>query len=191
MNIFFNKKSGYTKSPCVLCLWDSRNHEHFSTQKQYPTQNEIVLHRSKTSGSNILGCGQKKFHSYLTQILNKITSTSTKHFIGKRIPEILYVENSRILYMVNLKLIFRWTSGTEAVKGSRSACQAFNNVAYNSLGKRKSSNYMKFVRFFLTAIFYLNNIEHQDGLGGVSQRCESKISRLVGPSQWRHACFIY
>ena len=47
VNILLGQQSGYTKYPCFLCMWDSRDRQSHYTKKRWPPREELVPCRPK------------------------------------------------------------------------------------------------------------------------------------------------
>lgn len=42
VNFLLGQQSGFTKYPCFICLWDSRDREHHWDQKEWPLRKELI-----------------------------------------------------------------------------------------------------------------------------------------------------
>ncbi|KAK5650493.1 hypothetical protein RI129_001522 [Pyrocoelia pectoralis] len=54
VNFLLGQQSGFTKYPCFLCMWDSRDRTHHYIQKDWPERKELVPCRAKNVINNPL-----------------------------------------------------------------------------------------------------------------------------------------
>ena len=54
VNFLLGQQSGFTKYPCFLCVWDSRDRSQHYTKKDWPAQNEMVPGRFNNIVNNLL-----------------------------------------------------------------------------------------------------------------------------------------
>lgn len=47
VNFLLGQQSGFTKYPCFLCLWDSRDRTHHYVKKEWPLREELAICRAK------------------------------------------------------------------------------------------------------------------------------------------------
>ena len=47
VNFLLGQQSGFTKYPCFLCMWDSRNRAHHYSKKKWPAREELLSGISK------------------------------------------------------------------------------------------------------------------------------------------------
>jgi hypothetical protein len=54
VNILLGQQSGFTKYPCFLCMWDSRDRDQHYTRRNWPARAEMVPCRAKNVINNPL-----------------------------------------------------------------------------------------------------------------------------------------
>ena len=47
INFLLGRQSGFTKYPCFICLWDSRDRAHHYVKKEWPVPEDLALYRAR------------------------------------------------------------------------------------------------------------------------------------------------
>ena len=55
VNFLLGQQSGFTKNPCFMCMWDSRDRAQHYTKKDWPLREELVPCRANNIINNSLG----------------------------------------------------------------------------------------------------------------------------------------
>ena len=161
VNILLGQQSGFTKYPCFLCMWDSRDRDQHYTKKQWPDREELVPCRAK----NVIN----------EPLVNKdrilLPPLHIKLGLIKQFTKALNKDGDCFLHMSRVfsgmtteKLkagIFDGPQIRQLIKDADfeksmsqvelEAWTAFVQVVKNSLGNNKASNYEELVLKMLTA----------------------------------------
>ena len=161
VNFLLGQQSGFTKYPCFLCVWDSRERSQHYTKKDWPARNEMVPGRS----NNIVNNPLVDRHKILFPLLH------IKLGLIKQFMKALEKDGGCFSYLchvfpgLSIKKLERWhVYGSQVhqliidpefeksmTKLESEAWKVFVLVVKNFLGNNKASNYEKLITNVLYA----------------------------------------
>ena len=159
LNMLQGQQSGYTKFPCLLCEWDSRDKNNHWVKREWPTRvsrtlgQKIITNPALVESSKVilpplhikLGL-MKQFVKALDKqgLCFKYISEKFPHLSAEKVKEGVFI-GPQIRMLINDKLFITKMNDTE-----KNAWQSFKDVVSNFLGNKKSPNYQTIVEQMLT-----------------------------------------
>ena len=154
VNILLGQQSGFTKYPCFLCMWDSRDRAQHYTKKDWPLQEELVPCKERNVINRIL---IPQLHIKLG-LIKQFTKALDKDgdcfiYLCQGFPGLTMEKlKAGIFDGPQIRQLIRdpefENSMNEVELG---AWKAFVLVVNNFLGNNKARNYTKLVNNMLTA----------------------------------------
>jgi len=161
VNFLLGQQSGFTKYPCFLCMWDSRDTAHHYTKKDWPVREELVPCRaSNVINSPLVDRDRILFpplHIKLglikqfTKALDKEGGCFT--YMCQTFPGVTIVKlKAGIFDGPQIRQLIRDAEFEKSMnKVEQKAWNAFVLVVKNFLGNNKASNYAELVNNMVTA----------------------------------------
>lgn len=161
VNILLGQQSGFTKYPCFLCMWDSRDRAHHYTMKDWPPREDLVPSRSNNIINNPLVERDKIIFPPLhikLGLMKQFTKALDKDgdcfmYLCEVFPGLTTEKlKAGIFDGPQIRQLIRDTQfETHMNEVELEAWKAFIVVVKNFLGNKKATNYVELVNNMLTA----------------------------------------
>lgn len=154
LTIFLGQQSGFTKFPCYLCLWDSRDRENHFVKKNWPTRTSFtpgsrnVIHESLVDPSKILIPPLHIKLGLMKQFVKALDKSGACFgYLVDKFPKLSEAKlKEGVFDGPQIRTMFRDTAFTSKMnRKEKDAWQSFKAVAQNFLGNRKSPDYKQIV----------------------------------------------
>ena len=160
VNFLLGQQAGYTKYPCFLCLWDSRDKKHHWTKKEWPKRKNMEVGKNNLINNALVERDKIIFPplhiklGLMKQFVKALDkSGSCFGYIGEKMPQLStekikagVFDGPQIRQFINDSAFVNSMNETE-----RKAWASFVAVVRNFLGKRKDENYVKLVDDMLSS----------------------------------------
>jgi len=154
LTILLGQQSGFTKFPCYLCLWDSRDRGNHYVKKNWPSRTSLtpgsrnVIHKSLVDTSKILLPSLHIKLGLMKQFVKALDKSGYCFaYLVRKFPKLSDAKlKEGVFDGPQIRTMFRDTvfTGTMDVK-EKNAWLSFKTVAQNFLGNKKSPHYKKLV----------------------------------------------
>ena len=150
LNMLQGQQSGYTKFPCLLCEWDSRDKKNHWVKREWPTRVSRTLGQKNITNPALVESSKvilpplhiklglmKQFVKALDKqgLCFKYISEKFPHLSAEKVKGGVFI-GPQIRMLINDELFITKMNDTE-----KNAWQSFKDVVFNFLGNKKSLNY--------------------------------------------------
>lgn len=161
VNFLLGQQSGFTKYPCFMCLWDSRDRNHHWTRKEWPTREQLVPGKQNVIYPALVNRNRiilPPLHIKLG-IMKQFVKALDKNgecfqYIAQKFPGLSteklkagIFDGPQIRMLVNDENFVNTMNETES-----NAWKAFVSVIKNFLGNTKAPNYEDIVQHMLLCL---------------------------------------
>lgn len=154
VNFLLGQQSGYTKYPCFLCLWDSRDKQNHWVKKEKPKRENMVVGEKNIIHAPLVGREKIIFPplhiklGLMKQFVKALdTNESCFAYIGRIMPQISTEKlKAGIFEGPQIRQLIKDPAFVESMnEAERKAWLSFVEVVRNFLGNRKAENYVQLV----------------------------------------------
>lgn len=154
LTIFLGQQSGFTKFPCYLCLWDSRDRKNHFVKKNWPPRTSFtpgsqnVIHESLVDPSKILIPPLHIKLGLMKQFVKALDKSGACFaYLVDKFPKLSEAKlKEGIFDGPQIRKMFQDTTFISKMnREEKNAWQSFKAVAQNFLGNRKSPDYKQIV----------------------------------------------
>lgn len=158
VNFLLGQQSGYTKYPCFLCLWDSRDKQNHWVKKEWPKRENMVVGEKNIIHAPLVGREKIIFPplhiklGLMKQFVKALdTNESCFAYIGRKMPQISTEKlKAGIFDGPQIRQLIKDPAFVESMnEAERKAWLSFVEVVRNFLGNRKAENYVQLVNEML------------------------------------------
>lgn len=160
VNFLLGQQSGYTKYPCFLCLWDSRDKKNHWVKKEWPKRENMVvgqknvLYEALVQRENIILPPLHIKLGLMKQFVKALDKNgSCFAYIGRKMPQLSTEKlKAGIFDGPQIRQLMKDPTFVNSMNESeREAWTSFVEVVRNFLGKHKAKNYVDLVNNMLTS----------------------------------------
>lgn len=153
--MLLGQQSGFTKHPCYLCLWDSRDRAKHYKQKEWPVRSSLttgsynIIHKSLVDPSKILIPPLHIKLGLMKQFVKALDKTGECfRYLQSKFPNLSEAKvKEGIFDGPQIRTMFKDNNFTSKMNGlEKGAWLSFKDVAQNFLGNTKSPQYKKIVK---------------------------------------------
>jgi len=156
--LILGQQSGFTKNPCFLCLWDSRDRKNHYVQKEWPKRTEFhpgsrnIIRRPLIDPSKILLPPLHIKLGLMKQFVKALDKNGDCfQYLGEKFPAVSDAKlKEGIFDGPQIRTLFRDENFiTQMNDTEKAAWQSFKNISQNFLGNEKSEDYQNLVEELL------------------------------------------
>lgn len=160
VNFLLGQQGGYTKYPCFLCLWDSRDKIHHWVRKEWPKRENMdvgeknVINHPLVEREKIIFPPLHIKLGLMKQFVKALDkSGSCFTYIGQKMPQMSTEKmKAGIFDGPQIRQLIKDSAFVNSMnEAERNAWTSFLAVVENFLGKRKAENYVELVNEMLNS----------------------------------------